>query len=268
MDEKITARIKSDYEYVQSLGYTVLGVFLQGSQNYNLAYEGSDIDTKCIVLPSFEDFCLNKKPTSTTLVLPSNEHIDLKDIRLMFECFKKQNVNFVEILFIKYKLLNPEYEALYRPMLDHAEAVASYNNYAFVNCMAGMALEKHKALEHPYPTLIEKIERFGYDPKQLHHIIRVHEFLSRYINGETYADCLVSKQAEYLINVKRGCHSLEDARNIAKETTRATVDMKNEYMNSHPLVINPYVEELMNEVLVNVLKASFINEMGIAQKGD
>lgn len=39
MDEKITARIKSDYEYVQSLGYTVLGVFLQGSQNYNLAYE-------------------------------------------------------------------------------------------------------------------------------------------------------------------------------------------------------------------------------------
>ena len=34
------------------------------------------------------------------------------------------------------------------------------------------------------------------------------------------------------------------------------------------VVINPYVEELMNEVLVNVLKASFINEMGIAQKGD
>ena len=28
------------------------------------------------------------------------------------------------------------------------------------------------------------------------------------------------------------------------------------------------VEELMNEVLVNVLKASFINEMSIAQKGD
>ncbi len=85
----IQQRIESDYKYVESLGYKVLGVFLQGSQNYGLAYEGSDIDTKCIVLPSFEDFCLNKKPTSTTLILPSNEHIDLKDIRLMFDCFKK-----------------------------------------------------------------------------------------------------------------------------------------------------------------------------------
>lgn len=56
----IQQRIESDYQYVESLGYKVLGVFLQGSQNYGLAYEGSDIDTKCIVLPSFEDFCLNK----------------------------------------------------------------------------------------------------------------------------------------------------------------------------------------------------------------
>lgn len=51
----IQQRIESDYQYVESLGYKVLGVFLQGSQNYGLAYEGSDIDTKCIVLPSFED---------------------------------------------------------------------------------------------------------------------------------------------------------------------------------------------------------------------
>lgn len=39
-DEKIFNRIKEDYDYVTSLGYNVLGVFLQGSQNYNLAYEG------------------------------------------------------------------------------------------------------------------------------------------------------------------------------------------------------------------------------------
>ena len=142
----IQKRIQSDYEYVESLGYKVLGVFLQGSQNYGLAYEGSDIDTKCIVIPAFEDFCLNKKPVSTTLILPSNEHIDVKDIRLMFECFKKQNVNFVEILFTKYKMVNPEYEDVYKPMLENAESIARYNNYAFINCMAGMCMEKHKAL--------------------------------------------------------------------------------------------------------------------------
>lgn len=31
----IQQRIESDYEYVESLGYRVLGVFLQGSQNYD-----------------------------------------------------------------------------------------------------------------------------------------------------------------------------------------------------------------------------------------
>lgn len=46
-----------------------VGLFLQGSQNYNLDYEGSDIDTKAIMLPSFSDFVLNAKPLSTTHML-------------------------------------------------------------------------------------------------------------------------------------------------------------------------------------------------------
>ena len=68
-----------------------VGLFLQGSQNYNLDYEGSDIDTKAIMLPSFSDFVLNAKPLSTTHIMENNEHVDFKDIRLMFDCIKKQN---------------------------------------------------------------------------------------------------------------------------------------------------------------------------------
>lgn len=162
-DKRIFDRLKSDFDYVTSLGYKVLGVFLQGSQNYGLDYEGSDIDTKAIVIPSFEDFVLNKKPASTTLILPSNEHIDVKDIRLMHECFRKQNINFIEILFTKYRYMNPDYEALYQPMFNNNEKIAHYNNYAAVNCIAGMVYEKHKAMEHPYPTLKDKIEKYGYD---------------------------------------------------------------------------------------------------------
>ena len=67
-------------------------------------------------------------------------------------------------------------------------------------------------MEHPYPATIDKIEKFGYDPKQLHHALRLREFLTRYIDGESYADCLISKQREYLRNVKLGCHSLDEAR--------------------------------------------------------
>lgn len=91
-----------------------VGLFLQGSQNYNLDYEGSDIDTKAIMLPSFSDFVLNAKPLSTTHIMENNEHVDFKDIRLMFDCIKKQNVNFVEILFTPYSIINPEYADLFQ----------------------------------------------------------------------------------------------------------------------------------------------------------
>lgn len=114
-----------------------VGLFLQGSQNYNLDYEGSDIDTKAIMLPSFSDFVLNAKPLSTTHIMENNEHVDFKDIRLMFDCIKKQNVNFVEILFTPYSIINPEYADLFQPVLDAREEIARYNNYAGMNCIAG-----------------------------------------------------------------------------------------------------------------------------------
>ena len=78
-----------------------------------------------------------------------------------------------------------------------------------------------------------------------------------------YKDCLTSKKAEYLIDVKRGCHTLEEARQIAKSTLDDTIRRKNEYMESNPLAINKFVEELMNEVLISVLKKSFVLELGV-----
>ena len=261
-DTIIFNRLKSDFDYVTSLGYKVLGVFLQGSQNYHLDYEGSDIDTKAIVIPAFEDFVLNRKPASTTLILPSNEHVDVKDIRLMHECFRKQNINFIEILFTKYKYMNPDYEALYQPMFNNNEKIAHYNNYAAINCIAGMVYEKHKAMEHPYPTLIEKIEKYGYDNKQLHHIIRCEEFLNRYITGVPYAECLIPTNPQYLINVKAEyIHSLEEARQMANNIEYLVKLTKQEYMDTHPLIIDSEVDEMMNSVLFNVLKHSFKKEI-------
>ena len=261
-DKRIFDRLKSDFDYVTSLGYRVLGIFLQGSQNYCLDYEGSDVDTKAIVIPSFEDFVLNKQPASTTLILPSNEHVDVKDIRLMNQCFKKQNINFIEILFTKYKYMNPNYVTLYQPMFDNNEKIAHYNNYAAVNCIAGMVYEKHKAMEHPYPTLKDKIEKYGYDNKQLHHIVRCEEFLRRYIDGVPYAECLIPNGPEHLIEIKSTyTYSLEEARDVANYCERTVKRIKQQYMDTHPVVIDSEVDEIMNNVLFDVLKHSFREEI-------
>jgi len=256
--------LKENYDIIDKMGYEVVGIFLQGSQNYELQYEDSDIDCKAVLLPKFNDFVLNNKMVSATHVLENNWHIDLKDIRLMFDCFKKQNINFVEILFTKYKIINPKYEPFIQLLFDNNEALARYNNYASVKCISGMSLEKYKALEHPYPTLIDKIEKYGYDPKQLHHIIRLNEFIKRYIIKEKYANCLISNNKKYLIEVKKGIHTLEEAREIAKTLCKETTEIKNEYMNNNLEKIDEECEIILNNVLLEIMKYNFKEELKVS----
>ena len=108
-----------------------------------------------------------------------------------------------------------------------------------------------------YPTLLDKIEKFGYDPKQLHHIIRLLYFTQDYITGHSYEECLNVPQKKYLIEVKRGCHNLEEAREIAKSATDEIYILKEEYMKTHPLVVKQEAEEVLDSVLINLLKYSF-----------
>lgn len=259
---KIMERLHHDMMYVTNKGYKVLGVFLQGSQNYNLDYPGSDIDTKCIVIPSFEDIVLNKQPASTTLILEDNSHIDVKDVRLMWQCFKKQNINFLEILFTKYYIVSSRYELFWNDMREIAERIAHYNNYAAVNCIAGMVMEKNAALCHPYPTLKDKIDKYGYDNKQLHHIIRCEEFLQRYIDGVPYKKCLIPLFPEYLINVKSTyMYSLEEAKEIARKAVENVKEIKQKYMDTHPVSIDDGVETTMTEILVDIMKRSIAEDI-------
>lgn len=260
-ESTIMERLKQHQKAVFDAGYEWVGIFLQGSQNYNLDYENSDIDSKAIVLPSFEDFVLNNKPVSYTHVMENNEHVDFKDIRLMIDCFYKQNVNFVEILFTKYRIINPKYEAIFQKILAVRERIGRYNNYATVNCITGMALEKQKALCHPYPTLIEKIEKYGYDAKQLHHILRMEEFLKRWIDGEPYENCLISNKREYLKDIKRSVLPLDEAVSLADTTVSRIKDIKNAYMESTPVQIDTDVKEYVNTVLVELMKHCLRDEI-------
>ena len=113
------------------------GIFLRGSQNYNLDYEDSDVDTLVIVMPRFDEIVQNKRPISTTLMLQNGEHVDVKDVRLMFECLKKQNISFLEILFTEYCIINPNYKSAFSELRNNREIIARYDNYAALHCMAG-----------------------------------------------------------------------------------------------------------------------------------
>lgn len=240
----------------------VLMVALQGSQNYGLAYEDSDVDTKALLVPSFKDIVFNKQPISTTHVRANNEHIDFKDVRSMVQNWRKQNINFVEVLFTDYMWINPDYFHPVRELLDNSELVARYNPYRAVKCMKGMAFEKLHALEHPYPSKLDVLARLGYDPKQLSHIIRLRDFLDKYIAEESYLDCLKPCNPEYIIDIKKGKYDLEYARKLAKETTDRIEKIADIYCSKVEDKGNPEAEEVLDKFVYDIMKISMWEELG------
>ena len=269
-DEWIMEQLNRHYQEALTLfpEDRIVGVFLQGSQNYGLDYEGSDIDTKCIVLPTLEDLIFNRKPVSTTHVLPNEEHLDLKDVRLYFQTFRKQNLNFMEILFTKYKIVNPTYEPMWNRLIENNEQIARYNPVGAVKTMKGIAMEKYHAMEHRYPSKVDIIDKWGYDGKQLHHLLRVGEYLDRYVAGEPYADCLLTKKADLLKKVKdmsNPLYTLDVARTIAGiqlGTINAVVDRFIEKHKDDP--VDWHVDVLLDDVQRDIMKLGIELEM---QKG-
>ena len=271
-DEWIMEKLKEHYEEALEIypEERIVGIFLQGSQNYGLDVENSDVDTKLIVIPSFYDIAMNKQPASFTRIRENDEHIDVKDIRLYMNCFRKQNINFVEILFTKYKIINPKYEEEWYKLVENRESIARYDEKAAIKCMVGMAREKYHALEHEYPSKIEIIKKYGYDAKQLHHLIRLYYFIISYLKKDLYENCLTESYKvnpnieKHLFDVKNFGLSLPDARWEAEKTLS---DIENIYrlLDVDKFTVDSSVDELLDYVQYRIMKKAISDEL---LKGD
>ena len=266
-DVWIMEQVKSHYDEACKLFHEdrSVGVFLQGSQNSGRDYEGSDIDTKCSVLPTLDDLIFNRKPVSTTHVLPNEEHLDLKDMRLYFQTFRKQNLNFMEILFTKYKIVNPLYEPYWNRLIENNEQIAHYNPVGAVKTMKGIAMEKYHAMEHRYPSKVDLIDKWGYDGKQLHHLMRVEEYLTRYINGEPYADCLITKCPKRLKEIKDMNNPkllLDEARVVAGIYMGKVNAMADEFAAAHKDdPVDAEVDKLLDEVQESIMRLGIVLDL-------
>ncbi len=263
MMDNVMSRVQDHFEESLTMfdKSRIVGIFLQGSQNYGLQIPTSDVDTKLIVTPTFDEVVLNKKPVSTTHVRANDEHIDLKDIRLMLATFRKQNLNFIEILFTPYFIVNPTFADEWGRLQAQKEKIAHYSPYNAVKTMKGIAMEKYHAMEHEYPSKLEVLAKYGYDPKQLHHLLRVKEYLQRYINGESYEDCLRPRNPEYLIAVKQGYFNLDEARIAADSAIANVTATADAFCEKVGKTFDTEVDVLLDDVQYNIVKTALKGEI-------
>ena len=92
-------------------------------------------------------------------------------------------------------------------------------------------------------------------------MLRIEEYIERYIAGEPYKDCLISKLPDYLISVKQGCYTLGDARWIANCSMRHIEEM----CDASPFKehdINRDVNKLLDDVQYEIMKIAIKKEIG------
>lgn len=180
---RLSAAVLESVNVVQNLGYTVLYAANYGSHNYNLDINNdeyqSDVDTKVIILPTLEELVHNTKPVSTTIDISTGQ-CDIKDIRAFIPTLLKANIQFLEILTAKSSWINPLYADDFQWFIDNITGLIKESKNELLKSIKGMCYEKERALCHPYPTIKWKIDKWGYDGKQLHHIMRLKDFIDNY----------------------------------------------------------------------------------------
>jgi len=221
-DDWINEKLQEHYKYAcehydEKL---IIGLFLRGSQNYKLDDENSDVDTMLLVNPSIEDICLARKPISTTWILPNDEHIDVKDIRLMQGQILKQSPQFMECLMTPYYHISSYASISWSNFYSHRNYWFNYDRKKMVKALRGYAHEKHHALNHLYPSRAAIIEKYGYDPKQLMHLARYKELVKNFTLGKPFPDILICDDPNieaHLRELKSGTFDAKAAQRIADE---------------------------------------------------
>lgn len=169
-----------------------LSLTLHGSQNYELDLPDSDVDTKLIITPTWDEVINCKQPLSKTIDGPYGD-INVVDIRLFIGVnLRKQNFNFLECLFTPYSCVNPDYADLWNELLEHREEIAHFKPQEAIRTMMGQVENQWR-----------RWGRFD-DKKTLYHMARIHDAIKRYQEGLPFADTLVPEDAEWIMEVRLG----------------------------------------------------------------
>lgn len=204
MDE-VAAHYEMACEY-NAYERAVMFTCLYGSQNYGLATDASDVDTKSYVFPSIRDVAYHRPLLSKELVAPDGSHVEMKDYRDMFANIRKQSMNFLETIFTPYVVVDKNWQKLYNCLHEKREELARLD----VN-RGAMATFGHMC--NMYKNYLR-----DENPKQVAHLMRLHDVLQRYaLTDEPYEDLLFKPNGlDYLRDVREGKVPAEELKKLGE----------------------------------------------------
>ena len=265
----VTSALGTVYKQVKDEGYNVVFLAVQGSQNYNLdTYSDdyvSDVDMKCFVLPTFKDLYYGNK-VSKTLVTNFGQ-VEVKDLRLLTDLLGKMNSSYLELLYTPYFCVEPKYENFVTLLKSKRDELVQERLPLLVKSMYGMCLEKQKALCHEYEGLKDKLELFGgYDPKQLHHALRMLVMMDGLLYNSTYEKVLTfnGEAKDNLLSLKvNGVKNKERAVEMMEETVWYAAKLYNTVWDGKQLrdgyLVSSNTLKYMEELVYNMVELGLNN---------
>lgn len=201
MNKYIQQRINAYYKFAchRYSSKCILGVFARGSMNYGLTYAHSDVDARCIVIP----IDLSIQTINYIEYMPPNgEHLEFIDIYSYCDQLMTQQLSDVEILFTQYCCINSQYQQLWDKFIQYRNIIATYQPELLLQNLTIAIQKKYNSLKTRYPNIIHILNHFGYNPKQLYHILRFCEFGEKYMKSKPYEKCLRSSKRNRLLQIK------------------------------------------------------------------
>lgn len=245
--EEIFKELSNYKKILEEKGYNVIYIGLYGSQNYNLDDEESDIDVKAIIIPSLHDIIF-RKVTSTTIACEKG-NIDVKDLLTFYDVIKKGNFSYIESIQTEYSIGDKYIKKLFSQFKVNEKS------------MLGAMYEKRKTLTHEYPSKVEEFKKWGYDPKQHHHILRLYDLLSYNLIYNSNASYLTyddkDPRRQELIDYKRNKNNI--AKTIIEEDSDDIINQAKELIdyNYSYEVIN--IDDEINNYIENRIKLELRN---------
>jgi len=198
-NNEIMKTLKEYKEHIEKDGLQVFAIALKGSQNYNLSDEESDIDANLVFIPTLTQLRENEKYEYEL----EKGKVTCHNIYKFADIVAKGNPQWVEVCNTEYKIGDLS-------MFAHYKINPS--------ALKGMLMEKVHAFSRLYPSRKKYVEEFGYDPKQLHHIIRLVHLLEKNVKVYKYTD----EERDYMLDIKRGRfpYTFEEATAMKDEYVR------------------------------------------------